>query len=166
MIEILNQKNGNWVSAIEEPKKRTIFINESLDSFDQKYFLSMPHIVYSIHPIIRNEHFYIRGLKISFVSSKKFKKVYLPSLLNADLRHNVCIKVSDIVNKSLEGLIQDTISKFWSTSFNHGLASSHYCYNTKLIGNFKKWEKKTLRNPEWFPKNSHFVRPKNLNDLF
>jgi len=128
-------------------------------AYSGKFFLSFPYVVfrlcynrsskgYSGKYVYRAE-----SLRVAFASQAKPTKLFVPPLFNLDGCLRVCVSLPNLYFDALEECMKKCVAVFWSTDFNDSMFDaygSHY-ERRSLMGDPRKWQKKTKKQPEWVP---------------
>ena len=83
------------------------------------------------------------------------RKLYFPPLCNIGDDLKVCIQLPNNYFSTLEECVKASVAAFWSTKFEDSMYGAYVNYKpNSLLGDARKWQKKTKKNPEWVPKKS------------
>jgi hypothetical protein len=128
------------------------------EGYRGNFFLSFPHVFFRLRYNKTGEKFERFGfvsLKVAFGTSPKMKKLYMPPLPNISEDLEVCLDYSP-KRKTLDELCKECVASFWRSTFTDDILAMYdgedYYYRLdSLLGDHRKWQKKTKKDPKWIP---------------
>lgn len=129
--------------------------------YDESFFLSFPHVVFRLHYFRshkgdrqhRKYTYKPDSLRVAFASQAKPSKLYVPPLFNLDAVLRVCVTLPHKYFATLEEAMKESVKAFWATKFEDSMyeAYGQHYERKSLMGDPRKWQKKTKKQPEWIP---------------
>lgn len=129
--------------------------------YDNWYFLSFPHILYKILYTKDSGLIFFGDMSVCFSNNENPKQndsIFVPALLNCSGDHTCLGDIDDALGdfkffQDVDSLCKAVVTEFWKRKFNWETAGafSQYVNRHLLLGDFKRWEKKTKAQPKWIP---------------
>jgi len=154
----------------QPPTRRIVQINMEYrgeegeePGYNGNFFLSFPlmyfRIQYKRYFEKNKEQFSASSLHVIFAVADNKSKAFIPPLPNVDDLMRVCIELPKKRFSNVDDLYKAAIDCFWSTDFNDGMTIALYQYDCdSLLGNHRKWQNKTKKQPIWIP-NGRSLKP-------
>lgn len=123
-------------------------------SYKGNFFLSFPHVVFRVHyKSFGNRGYMPTDLRVAFANKMKPSRLFIPPLFNITNDLSVCITLPNKYFLTLEECVKESVKAFWRTEFVDSMFDAHEShYDRKsLMGDARKWQKKTKKNPNWVP---------------
>jgi len=175
--------NEGVVVVSQPPTRRVVQINLYVrDDYDEdedenegvysgNFFLSFPlmyfRIQYRKNFHKKQQHFTAMQLHVVFAASDNKSKAFIPPLPNIDDSMRVCIELPDQQFSNIDDLCKAVVACFWATDFNDGMYDAYEQYDMdSLLGDYRKWQKKTKKQPTWIPNGRSLKQVDGFNKDF
>lgn len=148
----------------QKPTRRMITLTPSRDelisgrSFNFKYYLSFPNVLFSIRwAQLTHQKYGLHYLRFAFTNESN-SVLFYPAMHNIRTNLTVCTGQKNLVCSSKEELIRSTIDSFWTYSFNADITSCLYYYSRcPIFSCYANWQAYTKQNSSWSPSDEQLV---------
>jgi len=126
---------------------------EEYHTYDEKFFLSFPHVIFRVHYRKSGTGYMASDLRVAFANKMKPTKLYVPPLFNIDNTLRVCVTLPNKFFRTVDECVEQAVLAFWRTKFEDSMYDAYGAnYDRKdLVGDPRKWQRKTKKNPKWVP---------------